>query len=317
MSDSAGIPALCVPTMTPGTSPRASARRLCSSPRRGPWRRTSQTRSWSTRMPSVLPGGRRRMGRRARRQGARPQADVGVRRAFRELPGCPHQVLRHLLLCRSRRRCPPDRHPGRRAGLPRLPACLAQRHGRLRVGPAAGAGVQARGAGSHGDAPTAERREIAVDLRDDWPQALLDSGFDPSTPSAWLAEGLLIYLPATAQQQLFAGIDALARPGSHVAVEEAVPMGEADLKPAATRSAPGQRGPVLQPHLQRAACPGRRLVRQPRLAGRGGPVDRLLPPGRPAGARAGLTKLRRCSPTSAWSAPLRLIRPLSVRRLTS
>jgi methyltransferase (TIGR00027 family) len=46
----------------------------------------------------------------------------------------------------------------------------------------------------HGDAPTAERREIAVDLRDDWPQALRDHGFDPGKPSAWLAEGLLIYL---------------------------------------------------------------------------------------------------------------------------
>ena len=48
--------------------------------------------------------------------------------------------------------------------------------------------------------PTAERREIAVDLRDDWPRALLEHGFDPSSPSAWIAEGLLIYLPATAQR---------------------------------------------------------------------------------------------------------------------
>jgi O-methyltransferase involved in polyketide biosynthesis len=34
----------------------------------------------------------------------------------------------------------------------------------------------------------------------------------------------LIYLPATAQDQLFAGIDSLAAPGSHVAVEEAIPL---------------------------------------------------------------------------------------------
>lgn len=72
--------------------------------------------------------------------------------------------------------------------------------------------------------PTAHRREIAVDLRNDWPQALHDHGFDPSAPSAWIAEGLLIYLPATAQRQLFTGIDALSAPGSHVAVEEAEPM---------------------------------------------------------------------------------------------
>ena len=71
-----------------------------------------------------------------------------------------------------------------------------------------------------GEAPTAERREIAVDLRDDWPHALLQSGFDPSRPSAWLVEGLLVYLPAAAQSELFAGIQALAAPGSHVAVED-------------------------------------------------------------------------------------------------
>jgi methyltransferase (TIGR00027 family) len=77
---------------------------------------------------------------------------------------------------------------------------------------------------AHGDQPRAERREVAVDLRNDWPQALRDKGFDPAKPSAWIAEGLLIYLPATAQHQLFAGIDALAAPGSRVAVEEAVPL---------------------------------------------------------------------------------------------
>lgn len=70
----------------------------------------------------------------------------------------------------------------------------------------------------------ADRREIAVDLRDDWQSALVASGFDPAQPSAWIAEGLLIYLPATAQEQLFAGIDALAAPGSRVAVEEGAPM---------------------------------------------------------------------------------------------
>jgi methyltransferase (TIGR00027 family) len=77
---------------------------------------------------------------------------------------------------------------------------------------------------SHGDAPTAERREVAIDLRDDWPQALRSHGFDPSRPSAWIAEGLLIYLPASAQEQLFAGIDALAASGSFVALEETMPM---------------------------------------------------------------------------------------------
>ena len=76
----------------------------------------------------------------------------------------------------------------------------------------------------HGAQPRAERREIAVDLREDWPQALRDSGFDPAKPSAWIAEGLLIYLPAGAQEQLFTGIDSLAGHGSHVAVEDGTPL---------------------------------------------------------------------------------------------
>jgi methyltransferase (TIGR00027 family) len=81
---------------------------------------------------------------------------------------------------------------------------------------------------SHGDTPTAERREVAVDLRTDWGLALCAKGFDPAKPSAWIAEGLLIYLPATAQRGLFAGIDALAASGSHLAVEEATPL-DADI----------------------------------------------------------------------------------------
>jgi methyltransferase (TIGR00027 family) len=72
--------------------------------------------------------------------------------------------------------------------------------------------------------PTSRRREVLVDLRDDWPRTLLEHGFDLTAPSAWIAEGLLIYLPASAQAQLFAGIDALSASGSRVAVEEAVPM---------------------------------------------------------------------------------------------
>lgn len=75
-----------------------------------------------------------------------------------------------------------------------------------------------------GHTPRAERREVPVDLRDDWPHALRDNGFDPTKPSAWIAEGLLIYLPAGAQRQLFTGIDSLAAPGSRAAVEEASPM---------------------------------------------------------------------------------------------
>jgi methyltransferase (TIGR00027 family) len=78
--------------------------------------------------------------------------------------------------------------------------------------------------GQQGAKPNAERREVAVDLRDDWPKALQDHGFNATEPSAWIAEGLLIYLPAAAQHQLFSGIDALASSGSHVAVEDGAPL---------------------------------------------------------------------------------------------
>ena len=83
-----------------------------------------------------------------------------------------------------------------------------------------------------GAKPNAERREVAIDLREDWPQALRDSGFDAAKPSAWIAEGLLVYLPAAAEQQMFSGIDALAAPGSHVAVEDSAPMASEQLEAA-------------------------------------------------------------------------------------
>jgi methyltransferase (TIGR00027 family) len=67
--------------------------------------------------------------------------------------------------------------------------------------------------------PKADRRTIAIDLRNDWPKALLDNGFDPSIPTAWIAEGLLIYLPPEAQDLLFDRIDELSAVGSRVATE--------------------------------------------------------------------------------------------------
>ncbi|MEV0671054.1 class I SAM-dependent methyltransferase [Mycobacterium sp. NPDC050441] len=70
-----------------------------------------------------------------------------------------------------------------------------------------------------GAEPTAERRTVSIDLRNDWPAALKAAGFDPSAPTAWCAEGLLIYLPPEAQDRLFDNIAALSAPGSMVATE--------------------------------------------------------------------------------------------------
>ena len=72
---------------------------------------------------------------------------------------------------------------------------------------------------SAGAAPTADRRTVQVDLRDDWAAALTAAGFDSSQPTAWLAEGLLPYLPAEAQDRLFEIVTGLSAPGSRVAVE--------------------------------------------------------------------------------------------------
>lgn len=70
-----------------------------------------------------------------------------------------------------------------------------------------------------GAAPTADRRTVGIDLRDDWPKALREAGFDPSAPTAWIAEGLLIYLPPDAQDRLLDNISDLSAPGSRLATE--------------------------------------------------------------------------------------------------
>lgn len=66
-----------------------------------------------------------------------------------------------------------------------------------------------------------EWHPVGCDLRDDWVSALRSAGFDPSLPTAWLAEGLLIYLPPEAEERLFANITELSAPGSVLEVEDA------------------------------------------------------------------------------------------------
>ena len=71
-----------------------------------------------------------------------------------------------------------------------------------------------------GAEPTAVRRTVSIDLRDDWPSALAEAGLDPGQPTAWSAEGLLVYLPPDAQDRLFDNIAALSAPGSAIATEQ-------------------------------------------------------------------------------------------------
>ncbi|MDG4663971.1 class I SAM-dependent methyltransferase [Mycobacterium sp. 236(2023)] len=73
-----------------------------------------------------------------------------------------------------------------------------------------------------GASPSTNLKTVAIDLRNDWPSALAEAGFDASAPTAWIAEGLLGYLPPDAQDRLLDTIGELSAPGSRLAVE-AVP----------------------------------------------------------------------------------------------
>jgi methyltransferase (TIGR00027 family) len=89
-----------------------------------------------------------------------------------------------------------------------------------------------------GAQPTAERRTVGIDLREDWLTALRQAGFDESRPSAWSAEGLLMYLPPDAQDRLFDAITTLSAPGSWLATEyhqNGIPLLEKRAKAMAKR----------------------------------------------------------------------------------
>ncbi len=73
--------------------------------------------------------------------------------------------------------------------------------------------------GALGAKPTADVRAVSVDLRDDWPAALRQAGFDAQRPTAWIAEGLLAFLPPEAQDRLLDNITTLSANGSRLVAE--------------------------------------------------------------------------------------------------
>ena len=109
----------------------------------------------------------------------RPEFNHATRRRGN---GRAHTLLRRVVHRRGRRRRPPGGDPGRRPGRARLPVAVARRHDRLRARPARGHRVQDRDAGRAGRRADGDRRTVAIDLRDDWPKALRDNGFDPTQP---------------------------------------------------------------------------------------------------------------------------------------
>ncbi|HYB36870.1 MAG TPA: class I SAM-dependent methyltransferase [Mycobacterium sp.] len=70
-----------------------------------------------------------------------------------------------------------------------------------------------------GAEPTVELRVVPIDLRHDWPAALRQAGFDAGQPTAWIAEGLLAFLPPKAQDRLLDNITALSGEGSRLMAE--------------------------------------------------------------------------------------------------
>ncbi len=144
-----------------------------------------------------------------------------------------------------------------------------------------------------GAAPTGELRTVGADLRDDWPTALRAAGFDPSAPTAWLAEGLLIYLPPESQDRLLDTITELSVPGSTMATEYVPGIIDFDVERASAMSAElkergftlnmgsliytGPRGNVME-HLsglrwQVTGVPGSELLRRAGLPPRDAGLD--------------------------------------------
>lgn len=59
-----------------------------------------------------------------------------------------------------------------------------------------------------------ERRCVHADLSGPWTQALLEAGFDPGTPTIWVAEGLFFYLTADDVESLLSDAAALSAGGA-------------------------------------------------------------------------------------------------------
>jgi methyltransferase (TIGR00027 family) len=70
-----------------------------------------------------------------------------------------------------------------------------------------------------GAAPRCERVALPADLRTDWAGRLTGTAFDPAVPTAWLAEGLLVYLTAEETAGLLTSVGELSAPGSRLSFE--------------------------------------------------------------------------------------------------
>jgi methyltransferase (TIGR00027 family) len=96
-----------------------------------------------------------------------------------------------------------------------------------------------------GATPRAERLAVEADLTKDWLAALTAAGFDASIPTAWMAEGLLIYFMPDQNERLLSTASAVSPPGSRIAMTLArkggleVPDLIVQAGPVGARSVPG------------------------------------------------------------------------------
>ncbi|HET6907887.1 MAG TPA: SAM-dependent methyltransferase [Mycobacteriales bacterium] len=67
--------------------------------------------------------------------------------------------------------------------------------------------------------PTCERITVPADLTTDWGASLEAAGFDPAHPTAWLAEGLLVYLDEAQATHILSTVTQLSAGGSSFATE--------------------------------------------------------------------------------------------------
>jgi methyltransferase (TIGR00027 family) len=116
---------------------------------------------------------------------------------------------------------------------------------------------------AHDARPATRYVAVPIDLRQDWPKALREAGFDPAERTAWSAEGLLLYLPGDAQDLLFERIGELSAPGSRIA-SRGCPPGSSSLstalsaRPGYNRCARRPPGPVgICPTLKSCGSPKR------------------------------------------------------------
>jgi methyltransferase (TIGR00027 family) len=71
-----------------------------------------------------------------------------------------------------------------------------------------------------GATPTARRSVVRADLTSDWTSLLTGAGFDPTQPTVWLIEGLLVYLTHDAAARLLDTVGQLSAAGSTLSCEQ-------------------------------------------------------------------------------------------------